>query len=103
LQKWGVQVEEANNGKVAFEKCKIQDFDLILLDLEMPEMDGKTAVKQIKTLHKNTPAIAFTAAMYDGMEQDLIQHGFDTHVTKPFKPEVLYNSMVASLGLKQAI
>jgi signal transduction histidine kinase len=103
LQKWGVQVEEANNGKVAFEKCKIQDFDLILLDLEMPEMDGKTAVKQINTLHKNIPAIAFTAAMYEDMDQDLKTHGFDTHVTKPFKPEVLYNTMVASLGLKQAI
>ena len=103
LQKWGVQVEEANNGQVAFEKCKIQDFDLILLDLEMPEMDGKTAVKQINSLHKNIPAIAFTAAMYEDMGKDLKEHGFETHITKPFKPEELYNTMVASLGIKQAV
>ncbi len=103
LQKWGVQVEEANNGQVAFEKCKIQDFDLILLDLEMPEMDGKTAVKHINNLHKNIPAIAFTAAMYENMDQDLKDHGFESHVTKPFKPEALYNTMVNSLGTKVAV
>ena len=102
LQKWGAVVEEANNGLVAYEKCKIQDFDLILLDLEMPEMDGKAAIKQIRNLNKNIPTIAFTAAMYEGMDKDLISHGFATHITKPFKPEFLYNTMVSSLKLKTA-
>ncbi len=97
LQKWGVIVDEATNGIVALEKCKEQQFDLLLLDLEMPEMDGKTALKEIRKLKITTPAMAFTAAMYENMETDLLQSGFDTHALKPFKPEYLYEKIVSVL------
>jgi signal transduction histidine kinase len=95
LQKWGVIVDEATNGIFALEKCKEQQFDLLLLDLEMPEMDGKTALKEIRKLKITTPAMAFTAAMYENMEIDLLQAGFDTHALKPFKPEYLYQKIVS--------
>jgi signal transduction histidine kinase len=97
LQKWGVIVEEATNGMFALQKCKTHQFDLLLLDLEMPEMDGKTALKEIRQLHITTPALAFTAAMYENMETDLLQAGFDSHALKPFKPEYLYEKIVSVL------
>ncbi len=95
LQKWGAIVEEATNGILALEICKTKQFDLLLLDLEMPEMDGKTALKEIRKLQINTPAMAFTAAMYENMEADLLQSGFVTHTVKPFKPEYLYQKIVS--------
>jgi signal transduction histidine kinase len=97
LQKWGVIVDEASNGIFALQKCKEQQFDLLLLDLEMPEMDGKTALKEIRQLKITTPAMAFTAAMYENMEADLLQSGFVTHALKPFKPEYLYKKIVSVL------
>ncbi len=95
LQRWGVQITEAENGKVALDICKLEDFDILLLDLEMPEMDGKTALKEIKKLNKNLTAIAFTAAVYEDMEQDLKKAGFVDYMLKPFKPEELYNKLAA--------
>jgi signal transduction histidine kinase/CheY-like chemotaxis protein len=97
LQKWGVIVDEAANGIFALQKCKEKQFDLLLLDLEMPEMDGKTALKEIRQLQITTPAMAFTAAMYENMETDLLQSGFVTHALKPFKPEYLYKKIVSVL------
>jgi signal transduction histidine kinase/CheY-like chemotaxis protein len=95
LQRWGVQVTEAENGKIALDICKQEDFDILLLDLEMPEMDGKTALGEIGKLNKNLPAIAFTAAVYENMEQDLKKAGFIDYILKPFKPEELYNKLAA--------
>jgi signal transduction histidine kinase/ActR/RegA family two-component response regulator len=95
LERWGVQVTEAVNGKIALDKCKAQLFDLLLIDLEMPEMDGRHAIKEIKKINKNIPCIAFTAAVYENMKQDLLHHGFDDYLLKPFKPEDLYQKIIS--------
>ncbi len=102
LQKWGVIIEEAANGKIAVEKCKVQQFDVLLIDLEMPEMDGKTAVKEISQLPTKAPAIAFTAAMYENMEADLLSSGFADYVLKPFQPDILYQKICSVLEQKKA-
>jgi signal transduction histidine kinase/CheY-like chemotaxis protein len=102
LQKWGAIVEEASNGLIAVEKCKAQQFDAVLIDLEMPEMDGKTAVKEINQLDIKIPAIAFTAAMYENMEADLLNCGFVDFVLKPFQPDTLYQKIYAILEQKKA-
>jgi signal transduction histidine kinase/CheY-like chemotaxis protein len=101
LEKWEVRVTGAINGRVALDKFKSQAFDLILIDLEMPEMDGRTAVKEIKKLNKNIPCIAFTAAVYENMKQDLLQQGFDDYLLKPFKPEDLYQKIVSNIQKKK--
>ncbi len=98
LKKWGVIVTEAVNGKIAVEKCKEQQFDLLLLDLEMPVMDGKTALQEINKLSTKAPAIAFTAGFYENMEADLLDRGFVGYALKPFKPEDLYDKIAAVLG-----
>ncbi len=93
LQKWGVELTEAVNGKLAVDAFKNGMFDLILLDLEMPEMDGATALKEIRKLNPEIPILAFTAAAYDNMQADLLQKGFIDFVPKPFRPEDLHNKI----------
>jgi signal transduction histidine kinase/CheY-like chemotaxis protein len=98
LQKWGVIVTEAANGKIGVEKCKEDTFDLILLDLEMPIMDGRTALKEIRDFGITTPIIAFTAGLYDNMEADLLNKGFTGYALKPFKPEELQTQLAKILS-----
>jgi signal transduction histidine kinase len=93
LVKWGIEVHEATNGLEAVEKCKREIFDLVLIDLEMPEMDGITALSEIRKLHPGVPAIAFTAAVYEDMKIDLMKKGFMEVVPKPFRPEDLHNKI----------
>jgi len=93
LTKWGIEVTEAVNGREAVEKFRQQDFDLLLIDLEMPEMDGATALKEIRKINTSIPAVAFTAAVYDNMQADLLQKGFTDFIHKPFRPEELHSKI----------
>jgi signal transduction histidine kinase len=93
LTKWGIEVHEAVNGLEAVEKFRRGQFDLVLIDLEMPEMDGITALAEIRKLHPSVPAIAFTAAVYEDMRIDLLKKGFMDVVPKPFRPEDLHNKI----------
>ncbi|MBS1597537.1 MAG: response regulator [Bacteroidetes bacterium] len=93
LTKWGIDVKEAYNGKEAVDLFSKHQFDLVLIDLEMPEMDGLTALGEIKKINPAIPAIAFTAAVYDNMRADLIQKGFKEFVPKPFRPEDLHSKI----------
>src|SRR5262249_36955661 len=91
--KWGIEVKEAYNGREAVELFAKDRFDLVLIDLEMPEMDGATALSEIKKINPSIPAIAFTAAVYENMRADLISKGFKEFVPKPFRPEDLHNKI----------
>jgi PAS domain S-box-containing protein len=93
LNKWGIVVTEAVNGKEAVEKFRKEEFDLLLIDLEMPEMDGATALKEIRKLNNNIPIVAFTAAVYDNMQADLLQKGFTDFIHKPFRPGDLHSKI----------
>ncbi len=96
MQKWGIQVTEAENGQIAYDKCTAENFDLILLDLEMPVMDGRTAVQKINALNKGVPVIAFTAGVYENMKTDLFDIGFTDYLLKPFMPEDLYRKIIVA-------
>jgi CheY-like chemotaxis protein len=93
LQLWQVEVEEACNGKEALLKFNDRSFDILLVDLEMPEMDGYTFLKEIRSINHAIPAIAFTAAVYDNMQNDLIERGFTDYIQKPFRPEDLHRKL----------
>ena len=66
----------------------------------MPEMDGITALGEIKKINPAVPAIAFTAAVYDNMRADLLAKGFMEFVPKPFRPEDLHNKISILLSSK---
>lgn len=84
----GHEVTEAGDGMEAVEICKIRDFDIIILDIMMPELDGFSACREIRKI-KSTPVIMLSAR---GEEYDRI-HGFETgvddYVVKPFSPKEL--------------
>lgn len=84
----GFQTEEASDGMEAVEKCRKTDYDLIIMDIMMPFLDGFSAAKEIRKT-KNTPVIMLSAR---GEEYDRI-HGFevgaDDYVVKPFSPKEL--------------
>ncbi len=86
LLKWQVRIKEARNGIHALELLKYHKFDLILMDLEMPIMNGYTALKKIRETDKDIPIIAFTAALLENMDSLVTEFGFDDFVLKPFNP-----------------
>ncbi|MDO6430416.1 ATP-binding protein [Flavitalea sp. BT771] len=99
LDSWGASIETAENGSVAWELFQRHTFDLLLVDLEMPQMDGKELLAQVRKVNKNIPAIAFTAAVYENMYDDLQQHGFNGYLHKPFRPDEMHHHILRHLGL----
>jgi DNA-binding response OmpR family regulator len=92
----GYEVVEALDGIEAIEKCKNEDFDIVIMDVMMPELDGFSAVKEIRKT-KNIPIIMLSAR---GEEYDRL-HGFDLgiddYVVKPFSPKELMMRLNAIL------
>ena len=95
LEDWNVSFTTAGNGKEALSALKNNaDYNLILLDLEMPEMDGYTAVKEITKLYPDVPVLAFTATLVDHeMYDSLKQMGFVDAMLKPFQPMELFSKI----------
>ncbi len=89
LLKWDATISTASNGKEAIELSKNMAFDLLLLDLEMPEVDGYTALVEIRKQYPNIIAIAFTAAVFENIETVLLTKGFNDYILKPFVPNEL--------------
>jgi signal transduction histidine kinase len=90
LEKWGVLATPAYNGKEALAFYHHQTFDLLLIDLEMPEVDGFGVASTIRQHNTHIPIIAFTAAVFGDMKEKLSNHGFNGFLQKPFKPEDLH-------------
>ena len=87
LKKMGHQVTLAATGAAAVETWKRETFDLILMDIQMPEMDGLQATRNIRALEPpggaRTPIIAMTAHAMGGDRERCLEAGMDDHVTKP--------------------
>jgi signal transduction histidine kinase/ActR/RegA family two-component response regulator len=94
LDKWGVVYEKAKNGLEAVSLFKKGNFDLVLMDLEMPEMDGYGALTEIRDINTGMPAIAFTAAVFENMKEKLMESGFNDFIQKPFRPNDLQAKLV---------
>ncbi len=89
----GHRTYRGSERRIAVEEFKRAEFDLILLDLEMPEMDGVAALREIKKINPEVPILAFTASAYDNMLADLLQKGFIDFIPKPFRPEDLHGKI----------
>ncbi|MBR2802924.1 MAG: response regulator transcription factor [Erysipelotrichaceae bacterium] len=84
----GYECEEASNGAEALEKVRSGDYDCIILDIMMPELDGFTALKKIKEL-KDVPVIMLSARQEEYDKLFSFDMGVDDYVTKPFSPKEL--------------
>lgn len=100
LQKWDVDIIEAKNGRELVAHHSQSTVDLLLVDLDMPEMDGVQAVAEIRKKDAIIPVIAFTAAVYEDIDSDLRSKGFNDFVPKPFKPEALYAKIKELTGYR---
>ncbi|MBE9510604.1 MAG: PAS domain S-box protein [Bacteroidetes bacterium] len=97
LTRWGIDVEIVKNGLEAIEKVNKHDFDVILMDLHMPEMNGFEATKIIrKSDHdkiRSIPIIALTASVMSDVQSKIEQSGLNDYILKPFNPSELYNKI----------
>ncbi len=97
LQKQGHSVVIAGNGLEAFEKIGSDDFDLVLMDVQMPEMDGLEATRLIRRMEdtrlRNIPIIAMTAHAVKGDEEMCLEAGMDAYVSKPISRSQLFQTM----------
>ena len=98
LLKIGYQPVCADNGQKALERWRSGGIDAVLMDIQMPVMNGLEALEQIRTeeaaIGKHTPIIALTADALKGTEEKLIKAGFDGYLTKPVKIRDLANELV---------
>lgn len=100
LQKGGYEVVgEAEDGKRAIEKYKELKPDLVTMDITMPDMDGITAVKEIRKIDENAVIIMCSAMGQQAMVIDAIQAGAKDFVVKPFQPERVLEAIKKVVGL----
>jgi signal transduction histidine kinase/CheY-like chemotaxis protein len=102
LAKWKVDFIKAGNGAevLSLYEEKEHAFDLVLMDLEMPVMDGYEAVMAIRKKNKNIPVLALTAAFFENMKVKLLDAGFNDYIQKPFRPEDLHHKLKQYAPLK---
>jgi len=97
LESWGVIVTHVENGSLALEEVKSQEFDLVLMDLHMPVMDGIEATRLIRGLSdgkiSQIPIVALTAAVMSEAQDKIDNLAINDYVLKPFKPQDLYDKI----------
>ena len=98
----GLIVTVCNNGKEAVAAAANGNFDIILMDIQMPEMDGFQATRLIRNMphFKTKPIIALTAHAMTGDREKSLQFGMDDHITKPINPELLFDALVKWIPAK---
>lgn len=90
LDKWELAFDHAENGKIATEMVAANDYGLILMDLQMPEMDGYEATNCIRASGDMIPIIALTASAMQETQERILETGMCDFVLKPFNPKELY-------------
>jgi len=94
LRKWGLEIDVVTDGRHAVERIQGQDYDLVLMDLHMPELDGYAATRHVRALpdakYARLPIFAVSASTRMGHQHDLDSAGFTEFVGKPVSPEILF-------------
>ncbi|WP_413693250.1 response regulator [Psychromonas sp. KJ10-2] len=108
LESFGLHVDVADNGLIAVESVKNKNYDAILMDMQMPEMDGLEATRTIRNLEstgeicKGNIIIALTANAIDGDMQRCLRSGMDAYLSKPYSMAELYEQLVPWLHIPRA-
>lgn len=94
LFQWDVECDVAENGLIALELIQTNDYDLVLMDLQMPEMDGYETTKKVRELNGNKyrdlPIVALTASAMLNIQDKAFTVGMNDYISKPFNPDELY-------------
>ena len=102
LKKLGHKVDIANNGKEGVNMFQLKIYDIILMDIMMPVMDGLTAtlkIREIEVNKKNTPIIAITANAFESDRNKCLSVGMNDYMTKPFSIEE-FTEIIKNLGFE---
>ncbi len=105
MSRWDVLVDIANDGYEALEAFENSPYDIILMDIQMPNMDGYETTRKIRQTEKDTgrhrtPIIALTASAFINVKNKSKEMGMDDHVSKPFKPAVLKQKILSLISEK---
>jgi len=94
-----LSLDIADNGQIAIDKLKEQNFDVVLMDISMPVMDGLSATKNIRTqLKNNVPIIALTAHAFSKEVENCLDAGMNDFVSKPINPKILKHKLIRVLN-----
>ena len=101
LTHWKLSFDMVNNGIGALEKLRDQQYDLVLMDVQMPEMDGYTATQEIRTTLKlDTPVIAMTAHAFPGEREKCLSYGMNEYIAKPLDENELFRLIEKFTGIE---
>jgi len=97
METWSLVVMPVENGAEAVKEAERNRYDLIILDLQMPVMDGYQAARLLRLAHGNIPIIALTASAEPDVLGSIRESGMNDYVSKPFHPKELFNKLVEYL------
>ncbi len=98
LERKGIYCKIIDNGEDAIEEVKNNNFDLILMDVHLPGINGTEATSKIREFNSQTPIIALTAISLNENREMLLSYGMNEVITKPFEPEHFYNVVTKYLS-----
>jgi CheY-like chemotaxis protein/HPt (histidine-containing phosphotransfer) domain-containing protein len=98
LTRAGVSIELANNGQIGFDKAIAGNFDVILMDMQMPVMDGFTATRKLRDQGVKSPIIALTANAMKGEEEKCRAAGCSGYLSKPINVDLLLRTLAELVG-----
>lgn len=93
LEKEGLLVDVAENGQEAVDKTKTTSYDVILMDIQMPIMDGYTATSKIREFNRKIPILALSASVFMEVKSKILNCGMNGFIFKPFEPEDLLHQI----------
>ncbi|WP_239985779.1 MULTISPECIES: ATP-binding protein [Arenibacter] len=93
LEKANLVVDVANDGLVAVNKVRENDYHALLMDIQMPVMDGYTAAKEIRKFNTTVPILALSASVFQEVKDKMIESGMNGFIFKPFDPVDLLNKI----------
>ncbi|HEY2720563.1 MAG TPA: response regulator [Chitinophagaceae bacterium] len=100
FNEWHLQHDLAHNGKEAIQKLTETEYDLILMDIQMPEMDGYSATRKIREhLRLATPIVAMTAHALAGEREKRLSYGMNDYISKPIREEQLHKLISRFIGV----